>query len=145
MATRTLAYVTTFASSSATTNEFRDERQLRRKTTAQLIPPMKAVYTEEEAFEILFPDERSKQAYLKEKTRMDQELVDNIRAGKVNPIRGWRILKGMDQKTLVELTGISQPNLSRLEKAGASTPTVATLRKIASALNVPIEDLIHGR
>ena len=126
-------------------NEFRNERQLRRKTTAQLIPPMKAVYTEEEAFEILFPDAISKRAYREEKARMDQNLIDNIRGGKVNPIRGLRILKGMDQKTLVELTGISQPNLSRLEKAGAPTPTVATLRKIASALNVSIEDLIHGR
>ena len=145
MATKTLAYVTTFTSSSATANEFRNERQLRRKTTAQLIPPMKAVYTEEEAFEILFPDAISKRAYREEKARMDQNLIDNIRGGKVNPIRGLRILKGMDQKTLVELTGISQPNLSRLEKAGAPTPTVATLRKIASALNVSIEDLIHGR
>lgn len=145
MGTKTLAYVTTFTSSSATATEIRNERQLRRKATAQLVPPMKAVYSEEEAFEILFPDERSKQAYREEKTRMDQNLIDNIRAGKVNPIRGWRVLKGMDQKTLVKLTGINQPNLSRLEKAGAPTPTVATLKKIALALDVSIEDLIHGR
>jgi len=126
-------------------NEFRDDRQLRRKTTAQIIPSMKEVYTEEEAFDILFPDERSKQAYREEKTRMDRNVVDNIRAGKVNPIRGWRVLKGMDQKTLVNLTGIRQPNLARLEKPNAPTPTVSTLRKIASALGVSIEDLIHDR
>ncbi len=145
MAIKTLAYVTTFTSSSATANEFRNVRQLRRKTTAQLIPPTKAVYSEEEAFEILFPDERSKEAYRDEKARMDRNLIDNIRAGKVNPIRGWRILRGMDQKTLVTLTGINQPNLSRLEKVGAPTPKVATLRKIASALGLSIEDLIHDR
>lgn len=145
MAIKTLAYVTAFTSSSATANEFRDDRHLRRKTTAQIIPPMKAVYTEEEAFEILFPDKRSKQAYREEKARMDRNVVDNIRAGKVNPIRGWRILKGMDQKTLVKLTGIRQPNLARMEKLDAPTPTVATLRKIASALDVSIEDLIHDR
>ena len=126
-------------------DEFRDDRQLRRKTTAQIIPSMKEVYTEEEAFDILFPDERSKQAYREEKTRMDRNVVDNIRAGKVNPIRGWRVLKGMDQKTLVNLTGIRQPNLARLEKPNAPTPTVSTLRKIASALGVSIEDLIHDR
>jgi len=145
MAIKTLAYMPTFTSSSATANEFRDDRQLRRKTTAQIIPPLKAVYTEEEAFEILFPDETSRRAYHDEKARMDQNLVDNIRAGKVNPIRGWRILKGMDQMTLVKLTGISQPNLSRMEKLGAQTPKVANLRKIASALRVSIGDLIHDR
>ena len=145
MAIKTLAYVTTFTSSSATATEIRNERQLRRKTTAQFMPPMNAVYSEEEAFNILFPDERSKQAYRDEKARMDQNLIANIRAGKVNPIRGWRVLKGMNQKSLVKLTGINQPNLSRLEKADAPTPTVATLRKIASALNVSIEELIHGR
>jgi DNA-binding Xre family transcriptional regulator len=106
---------------------------------------MKAVYSEEEAFEILFPDETSKHAYRNEKARMDRNLVNNIRAGEVNPIRGWRILKGMDQKALVKVTGISQPNLSRMEKKGAPTPTVATLRKIAAALGVSIEDLIHDQ
>ncbi|MBI5574933.1 MAG: helix-turn-helix transcriptional regulator [Deltaproteobacteria bacterium] len=145
MAIKTLAYMTTFTSSSATANEFRDNRQLRRKTTAQFIPPMKAVYTEEEAFEILFPDERSKQTFREEKARMDRNLLDNIRTGRVNPIRGWRILKGMDQKAMVKVTGISQPNLSRLEKKGAPTPTVATLRKIAAVLGVSIEDLIHDQ
>jgi DNA-binding Xre family transcriptional regulator len=104
---------------------------------------MKAVYTEEEAFTILFPDERSRQGYREELARMDRNLVDNIRAGKINPIRGWRVLKGMDQKTLVNLTGIPQPIMSRMEKAGAPTPTVAPLRKIASVLDVCIADLIH--
>jgi DNA-binding Xre family transcriptional regulator len=104
---------------------------------------MKAVYTEEEAFAILFPDERSRQGYREELARMDRNLIDNIRAGKVNPIRGWRVLKKMDQKTLAELTGICQPNLSRMEKTGEPTPTVAILRKIASALDVSIADLIH--
>lgn len=124
-------------------NEFRNERQLRRRTTAHIIPPMKAVYTEEEAFAILFPDERSRRVYREEKARMNQNVIDNIRAGRVHPIRGCRILKEMDQKTLAELTGISQPILCRMEKAGAPTPTVATLRKIASVLDVCIADLTH--
>lgn len=145
MAIKTLAYMTAFTSSSATANEFRNDRHLRRKTMAQIIPPMKAVYTEEDAFEILFPDDVSKQAYREEKARMDRNVVDNIRAGKVNPIRGWRTLKEMDQKTLVKLTGIRQPNLARMEKLDAPTPTVATLKKIAFALDVSIEDLIHDR
>ncbi len=145
MAIKTLAYMMTFTSSSSTANEFRDARHLRRKTTAQIIPPMKAVYTEEEAFEILFPDDVSKQTYCEEKARMDRNVIDNIRAGRVNPIRGWRVLRGMDQKTLVNLTGIRQPNLARLEKPDAPIPTVSTLRKIASALGVSIEDLIRGR
>jgi DNA-binding Xre family transcriptional regulator len=145
MAIKTLAYMRTSTSSSATATEFRDARQLRRKTVAQIIPPMKTVYTEEEAFDILFPDERSKQAYREEMVRMDQNVIDNIRAGKVNPIRGWRILKGMDQKTLVKLTGIRQSNLSRMERLGSPAPLISTLRKIASALGVSLEELIHDR
>src|SRR4030067_1929342 len=74
-------------------------------------PSMKPVYSLEEVFDSLFPDEESKQTYHEEKTRIDQELLLRIRQGKINPIRGWRILKKMDQKTLAELTGIRQPNL----------------------------------
>ena len=108
-------------------------------------PSMKPVYSLEEVFDSLFPDEESKQTYHEEKTRIDQELLLRIRQGKINPIRGWRILKKMDQKTLAELTGIRQPNLSRMEQVGAPPPKVSTLQKIADALGVSVEDLIHGR
>lgn len=106
---------------------------------------MKAVYTEKETVNLLFPDERSRQVYREEKVRMDQNLIDNICSGKVNPIRGWRIIKGIDQKTLAEMTGVSQPNLSLIEKAGAPIPAVDALEKIASALDVSIKDLIISR
>ncbi|MGE5698878.1 MAG: helix-turn-helix domain-containing protein [Deltaproteobacteria bacterium] len=105
----------------------------------------KAVYSEEEAFDVLFPDEKSRRVYHDEKSRMDRNLIDNICAGKVNSIRGWRILKGMDQKTLAEMTGIIRSSLSRIEKVGLPTPTMATLREIASALDVSVADLIHRR
>lgn len=48
----------------------------------------KAVYSEEEAFDLLFPDEKSRRVYRDDKSRVDRNLIDNIRAGKVNPIRG---------------------------------------------------------
>lgn len=114
-------------------------------STVTVSPSMKPVYSLEEVFESLFPDEESKQTYYEEKTRNDQELLLRIRQGKINPIRGWRILKKMDQKTLAEQTGILQPNLSRMEQVGAPPPKVPTLQKIADALGVSVEDLIHGR
>lgn len=49
----------------------------------------------------------------------------------------------MDRRTLAKLTGIIPANISRMEKAGAPTPTVATLRNIASALDTCITDLTH--
>jgi DNA-binding Xre family transcriptional regulator len=112
---------------------------------ARIITPLKAVYTEKETVDHLFPDERSRQVYREEKVRMDQNLIDTICSGKVNPIRGWRIIKGIDQKTLAEMAGVSQPNLSRMEKAGAPIPAVDALKEIASALDVSIKDLIISR
>jgi DNA-binding Xre family transcriptional regulator len=145
MPVKILDYIATSTLASSTTIEFKDNRRLRQKPTAQFIPPMKSFYSEEEAFDILFTDEKSKRIYQEESRKLDEELLAGIRAGKINPIRGWRILRGMEQKTLSLLTGIRQPNLSRMEKLGAPTPRVQTLRKVARILRISVEDLIYDR
>jgi transcriptional regulator with XRE-family HTH domain len=47
----------------------------------------------------------------------------------------------MDQQTLASLTGIRQPNLSRMEKLGVE-PSRENLKKIAKALNIDIKELL---
>ncbi len=121
--------------------EFRKDNLLPNISNVTFFPESKPVCSLEEAFDILFPDDDSKRAYHEEKTRMDQELLLRIHQRKVNPIRGWRILKGMDQKTLVERTGIGQSNLARMERLGVQ-PSRENLKKIAEALAIDIKELL---
>ncbi len=49
--------------------------------------------------------------------------------------------RGMRQSELASLTGLKQPNLSRIEN-GVVVPRKSTLRKIAEALDVEVPDLL---
>lgn len=49
-----------------------------------------------------------------------------------------RIDHKLTQNDMAELMGVPQGNVSRLE-SGSRTPTIATLQKAASALQVPLE------
>jgi len=141
MAAKALVIGTTGTVSSSTSYEFRKDCLLPRSSNVTFFPDCDPACSLAEAFDILFPDEDSKQAYREEKKRMDQELLLRIRQGKVNSIRGWRILKGMDQKTLVERTGIGQSNLARMERLGVH-PSPENLKKIAEALSIDIKELL---
>lgn len=141
MGAKALVIGTTGTVSSSVSYEFRKDNLLPRFSNVTFFPKSEPVCSLEEAFDILFPDEESKRAYHEEKSRMDQELLLRIRQGKVNPIRGWRILKGMDQKTLVERTGIGQSNLARMERLGVQ-PSRENLKKIAEALDIDIKALL---
>lgn len=55
-------------------------------------------------------------------------------------IRYWRNRRAINQGELAEMVGISQNSLSRIE-TGEHRPRNTTLRKIADALKVPVEDL----
>lgn len=57
-------------------------------------------------------------------------------------VRRERLARSLTQKGLAELTGIRVPHLSRLETASGPLPNVATLKKVADALGVPICGLI---
>jgi ribosome-binding protein aMBF1 (putative translation factor) len=105
------------------------------------VPPISRFSSEEEVFSRLFPDEESRRELAEEQDRWNQMLIDRIRMGKVNPVRGWRILKGIDQKTLAKRTKIRQPNLSRMEKLGAR-PSLPSLKKVAKALKIDLKELL---
>lgn len=67
-------------------------------------------------------------------------IVDRFLDGE-NPIRVWREYRGLTAADLAARAEISAGYLSELE-TGKKTGTVETLRKIANALNLDIDDLV---
>jgi len=55
-------------------------------------------------------------------------------------IRAWREYFGMTQQELARRAGMTQPALARLEKSD-SKPRIATLKKVAAAMDITIEQL----
>lgn len=55
-------------------------------------------------------------------------------------IRAWREYFGMTQQELARRAGMAQPALARLEKSD-SKPRISTLKKIASAMEINLEQL----
>ena len=58
-----------------------------------------------------------------------------------NPVRVWRNHRGMTLAELSKAAGISQPYLSQIEN-GSRDGTVSTMRALADALHVDLDDLI---
>lgn len=67
-------------------------------------------------------------------------MVDRILAGE-NLVRVWREHRGLTVAGLAEKAGITQPYLSQIE-TGKREGTLATMKKIASALRVKLDDLV---
>jgi len=64
-----------------------------------------------------------------------------METGAISRVKYYRLLNGMDQKTLAEKLGTAQPNVSRIERQGYNVPVV-TLKKLAKIFNVKMEDII---
>jgi DNA-binding XRE family transcriptional regulator len=67
-------------------------------------------------------------------------MVDRILAGE-NLVRVWREHRGLTVAGLAEKAGITQPYLSQIE-TGKREGTLATMKKIAGALRVRLDDLV---
>lgn len=52
-----------------------------------------------------------------------------------------RIKKGLTQRQLVEISGVGLTSITKIEKHGIETTTIATLRKLANALDTSVEEL----
>jgi DNA-binding XRE family transcriptional regulator len=78
--------------------------------------------------------ERGAEAVLSE-SELDEFLLAKT------PLAFWRKKRGLTQSSLAKATGIAQGFLSEIE-SGQKPGTPATLKKIAQALNVKIDDLI---
>ena len=59
-------------------------------------------------------------------------------------IRKYRTEKGLTQKKLGELCGISDSNIRKYE-SGNQNPKIETLQKIADALDIPVNRLLAGK
>ncbi|ACL60536.1 helix-turn-helix domain-containing protein [Methylobacterium nodulans] len=68
------------------------------------------------------------------------EIVERLLGGE-NRIRVWREHRGLTAKALAEKAGIAQPFLSQIE-TGRREGTIDTLRKLAQALNLTLDDLV---
>ena len=57
-------------------------------------------------------------------------------------VRAWRAEHGMTRKALAEASGVSERYLAQLE-AGEGNISVLLLRRVARAMNVPVETLVR--
>ncbi len=71
---------------------------------------------------------------------LPSEMVDRILAGE-NLVRVWREHRGLTVSALAEMAGIAQPYLSQIE-TGKREGTLQTMKKIAGALRVKLDDLV---
>jgi DNA-binding XRE family transcriptional regulator len=69
------------------------------------------------------------------------EMVKRILDGE-NPVRVWREHRGMTTTELAEKAGVSQSYISQIESEKREG-TVKTMKKIAEALGVDIDDLVE--
>lgn len=75
-----------------------------------------------------------------EEELLPEDMVGRILDGE-NPIRAWREHRGLTVKALAEAAGIAPAYLSQLE-TGKRDGTVATVKKLAGALGVSVDDLV---
>ena len=75
-----------------------------------------------------------------EEELLPSEMVDRMLAGE-NLVRVWREHRGLTVSALAEKAGIAQPYLSQIE-TGKREGTLQTMKKIADALGVTLDDLV---
>jgi transcriptional regulator with XRE-family HTH domain len=59
----------------------------------------------------------------------------------INIIRMKRVKKGWTQMDLAEVSGVPQCTISQIERGSRRYPTYDTIRKIAKALDLKLEDI----
>ena len=75
-----------------------------------------------------------------EEELLPSAMIDRVLAGE-SLVRVWRDHRGLTSKALAEKAGIARAYLSQIE-AGKREGTIDTLRKLATALGVAIDDLV---
>lgn len=68
------------------------------------------------------------------------EIVNRLIDGE-NKIKVWREHRGISQAVLADISGMAQSTIAQIE-GGHRVGTIATLKKIARALSVDIDDLV---
>lgn len=75
-----------------------------------------------------------------EEEMIPSAVVDRILNGE-NPIRVWREHRKLTSAALAEKAGVGQGYLSQIE-TGKREGTIETMKKIAAALNITLDDLV---
>ncbi|MEI5665513.1 helix-turn-helix transcriptional regulator [Bosea sp. CCNWLW174] len=75
-----------------------------------------------------------------EEELLPSDMVGRIIAGE-NRVRVWREHRGLSVSALADKAGIAQPYLSQIE-TGKREGTLQTMKKIADALKITVDDLI---
>lgn len=75
-----------------------------------------------------------------EEELLPAEMVNRILDGE-NPVRVWREHRGLSTKALAEVAGLAPAYISQIE-TGKREGTIKTMRKIAVALNITMDDLL---
>ncbi|XOY56705.1 MAG: helix-turn-helix transcriptional regulator [Rhodobacterales bacterium] len=70
------------------------------------------------------------------------KVVDQLLNGDA-PLTVWREYRGLSQSELARQSGVNRIQIIDIE-SGRKTGSVATLKKLATALRVDIEDLVVG-
>lgn len=68
------------------------------------------------------------------------EFADRIIDGE-NPLRVWREYRGFSQSSLAKASGVNRVQIADIE-AGRKSGSVDTVKKLAAALRVSIDDLV---
>ena len=68
------------------------------------------------------------------------ELARRLVAGEA-PVRIWREFRGLTQMALAEKSGVNRVQIANIE-SGSRSGSVETVRKLARALDVSLDDLV---
>lgn len=69
-------------------------------------------------------------------------MLDSNKKAPVIKVKEFRIKAGLSQNALAKLAGVSQSHISEIE-SGVKRVGLGITRKLAKALEVPIEELIN--
>jgi GTP diphosphokinase / guanosine-3',5'-bis(diphosphate) 3'-diphosphatase len=71
-----------------------------------------------------------------------RKLVAEQYAPHIRGLAALRLRRGWSQRTLADAIGVKQPHIARLE-SGHNDPSLSTMRKLAVALGVTVEEIAH--
>ena len=106
---------------------------------AWAIVPMRNYDELREALEDLADREALREAQASGEEMFPSSLAERLWSG-ANPVRVWREYRGLGATDLAQRAGISNSQLSAIER-GNATGSVRTLRSIAGVLGVTLDDL----
>lgn len=69
-------------------------------------------------------------------------MVQSSKNNLAKTVKRLREKMGISQEKLARLADVSNNTIINIEAGKQNNPTIETLKKIAKALNIPIEDLI---